>query len=396
MAALSQLLFLGSLLLAFIVASATAAKFPAVIVFGDSSVDSGNNNQISTLLKSNFEPYGRDFIGKRPTGRFSNGRVPPDLISEGLGLRPFVPAYLDPAYKISDFAEGVCFASAGTGYDNATSDVLMLYLAEIVGPLGWDLTFENKKFKIVRSIACNGCFIDLLDLSLQNVIPLWKEVEYYKDYQKKLRAYAGETKANHIIQESLYVVSIGTNDFLENYYLGGRRSSQYTVEQFQVFLVGQAEKFVREIYALGARKISLGGLPPMGCLPLERTTNYLGGHGDGCNEEYNAVALHFNGLLNGLVKKLNKELPGIKILYADTYFILLQIIRKPSAFGFDVASVACCGTGLFEMSYLCDRMNMFTCTDANKYVFWDSFHLTEKTNRIIVEYLMKYLIHLFN
>ncbi|XP_031105498.1 GDSL esterase/lipase At4g26790-like [Ipomoea triloba] len=353
MAALSQLLFLGSLLLAFIIASATAAKFPAVIVFGDSSVDSGNNNQISTLLKSNFEPYGRDFIGKRPTGRFSNGRVPPDLISEGLGLRPFVPAYLDPAYKISDFAQGVCFASAGTGYDNATSDVL-------------------------------------------NVIPLWKEVEYYKDYQKKLRAYAGETKANHIIQESLYVVSIGTNDFLENYYLGGRRSSQYTVEQFQVFLIGQAEKFVREIYALGARKISLGGLPPMGCLPLERTTNYLGGHGDGCNEEYNGVALHFNGLLNGLVKKLNKELPGIKILYADTYFVLLQIIRKPSAFGFDVASVACCGTGLFEMSYLCDRMNMFTCTDANKYVFWDSFHLTEKTNRIIVEYLMKYLIHLFN
>lgn len=128
MAALSQLLFLGSLLLAFIVASATAAKFPAVIVFGDSSVDSGNNNQISTLLKSNFEPYGRDFIGKRPTGRFSNGRVPPDLISEGLGLRPFVPAYLDPAYKISDFAEGVCFASAGTGYDNATSDVLVSLL----------------------------------------------------------------------------------------------------------------------------------------------------------------------------------------------------------------------------------------------------------------------------
>jgi hypothetical protein len=34
---------------------------------------------------------------------------------------------LDPAYTIADFATGVCFASAGTGYDNATSDVLVSF-----------------------------------------------------------------------------------------------------------------------------------------------------------------------------------------------------------------------------------------------------------------------------
>lgn len=100
-------------------------KFPAVIVFGDSSVDSGNNNKIATVLKSNFRPYGRDFYGGHPTGRFCNGRVPPDFISEALGIKPYVPAYLDPSYSIKDFATGVCFASAGTGYDNATSDVLV-------------------------------------------------------------------------------------------------------------------------------------------------------------------------------------------------------------------------------------------------------------------------------
>lgn len=100
-------------------------EVPAVIVFGDSSVDAGNNNQISTVLKSNFEPYGRDFAGGRPTGRFSNGRIPPDFISEAFGIKPVVPAYLDPSYNISDFATGVCFASAGTGYDNQTSDVLV-------------------------------------------------------------------------------------------------------------------------------------------------------------------------------------------------------------------------------------------------------------------------------
>ena len=108
-----------------VLAAATRSKIPAVIVFGDSSVDAGNNNQISTVLKSNFAPYGRDFYGGRATGRFSNGRVPPDFISEAFGLRPFVPADLAPMYNISHFAVGVCFASAGTGYDSATSDVLV-------------------------------------------------------------------------------------------------------------------------------------------------------------------------------------------------------------------------------------------------------------------------------
>lgn len=103
----------------------TTINVPAVIVFGDSSVDSGNNNRIATVLKSNFRPYGRDFDGGRATGRFCNGRVPPDFISEALGLKPSIPAYLDPNYTIKDFATGVCFASAGTGYDNATSAVLV-------------------------------------------------------------------------------------------------------------------------------------------------------------------------------------------------------------------------------------------------------------------------------
>jgi hypothetical protein len=108
-----------------ILVSKSKAEVPAVIVFGDSSVDSGNNNQIPTMARSNFEPYGRDFLGGRPTGRFSNGRIASDFISEAFGLKPTVPAYLDPMYNISDFASGVCFASAGTGFDNATSDVMV-------------------------------------------------------------------------------------------------------------------------------------------------------------------------------------------------------------------------------------------------------------------------------
>ena len=168
---------------------------------------------------------------------------------------------------------------------------------------------------------------------MQNVIPLWKEVEYFKDYQKKLKAYLGTAKANFIIREALYVISVGTNDFLENYYTLPHRRSQYNVDQYQAFLLGIAEKFTLDLYQLGARKIVLTGLPPMGCLPLERTTNYFGGNGNECIKSYNVVALNFNGKLNGLVQKLNGELTGIRAVLSNPYNTLLQMIQKPSAFG---------------------------------------------------------------
>ncbi|GAV85872.1 Lipase_GDSL domain-containing protein [Cephalotus follicularis] len=319
------------------------AKVPAIIVFGDSSVDAGNNNEISTVLKSNFEPYGRDFRGGEPTGRFSNGRIPPDFISEAFGLKPTIPAYLDPMYNIMDFSTGVCFASAGTGYDNATSDVL-------------------------------------------SVIPLWKELEYYKEYQKKLRGYLGDEKANIILGEALYLMSMGTNDFLENYYMFPGRSSKFSVVDYQNFLAGIARNFITELYQLGARKISIGGLPPMGCLPLERTTNIFSG--SVCVEEYNNVAKDFNTMLQDLVVRLNKELVGIRLVLSNPYDILSDIIQNPHLFGFENAAMACCGTGMFEMGYMCDKINPFTCSDANRYVFWDSFHPTEKTNWIVADHVV--------
>ncbi|XVE78525.1 hypothetical protein DITRI_Ditri13aG0152100 [Diplodiscus trichospermus] len=243
-------------------ASKSEAKVSAIIAFGDSYVDSGNNNYIPTIVKCNFEPYGRDFPGGVPTGRFCDGRLPPDFISEGFGLKPIIPAYLDPALDISEFATGVCFGSASTGYDNATADI----------------------FK---------------------VIPLWKEVEYYKEYQNKLRASLGDNKANGIISDALYLINIGTNDFILNYYALPTRKSQFTVQQYEDFLIGIAENFVRQIYSLGARKMSLTALPPLGCLPVQRAMNV--DDPLNCVEERNRDALEFNGKLKSLVAKLRSS-----------------------------------------------------------------------------------------
>ncbi|KAF2314445.1 hypothetical protein GH714_026435 [Hevea brasiliensis] len=52
----------------------------AVIAFGDSILDTGNNNNLNTMTKCNFPPYGRNFPGGLPTGRFGDGKVFSDLI----------------------------------------------------------------------------------------------------------------------------------------------------------------------------------------------------------------------------------------------------------------------------------------------------------------------------
>lgn len=53
----------------------------SIVVFGDSSVDPGNNNNLpDTWHKGNFLPYGNDFGHSIPTGRFTNGKLVTDFI----------------------------------------------------------------------------------------------------------------------------------------------------------------------------------------------------------------------------------------------------------------------------------------------------------------------------
>lgn len=55
-------------------------QVPCYFIFGDSLYDNGNNNNLPTRARANYLPYGIDLPGG-PTGRFSNGRNLPDVIS---------------------------------------------------------------------------------------------------------------------------------------------------------------------------------------------------------------------------------------------------------------------------------------------------------------------------
>lgn len=72
------LVVLCSSLLGFAPRPGAAGKplVPAMFVFGDSTVDVGNNNfleRCDVSCKANYPHFGVDYIDQAPTGRFSNG-----------------------------------------------------------------------------------------------------------------------------------------------------------------------------------------------------------------------------------------------------------------------------------------------------------------------------------
>lgn len=69
----------------------------ASFIFGDSLVDAGNNNFLSTLSKANIPPNGIDFKASKgtPTGRYTNGRTIGDIIGKlGFDLFMWVMIYI--------------------------------------------------------------------------------------------------------------------------------------------------------------------------------------------------------------------------------------------------------------------------------------------------------------
>nr|XP_016510192.1 PREDICTED: GDSL esterase/lipase EXL3-like [Nicotiana tabacum] len=320
----------------------------AVFAFGDSIVDQGNNNDMTTLAKCNFPPYGKDFKGGIPTGRFCNGKTPPDILVEELGIAELVPAYLDPNLNTEDLKTGVSFASGGCGFDPLTS-------------------------------------------TLATAIPLSSQLTQFKEYIEKLKGLVGEEETNYILQNSLFMVVAGSDDLANTYFTGGIRLKQ-DINSYTNLMMAKASEFVQELYKLGARKIGFFGIPPLGCLPSQRTL--AGGFNRECVQEYNQAAQLANTKLSAAINSLSKNLPQSKLVFIDIYYPLLDFIVNPKKYGFEEVEKGCCGTGKIEVTLLCNKFSG-TCEDNTKYLFWDSYHPTEKAYRILVDQILKKHINNF-
>ncbi|CAL9164900.1 GDSL esterase/lipase EXL3-like [Musa acuminata AAA Group] len=318
----------------------TGSMVPAVIAFGDSIVDPGNNDVLATTIRCDFPPYGQDFIDHQATGRFSNGLIPTDLIASGLGVKELLPPYLGVDLSPEDILTGVSFASGATGFDPITPEIV-------------------------------------------SVFSMTDELKLFAEYKEKLSAIAGEERGAEIVSEALYVVCAGTDDIANTYFTTPFRRPHYDIPSYVNLLIGGASDFIKQLHGMGARKIGFVGLPPIGCVPSQRTVG--GGILRQCEETRNQAAQLYNSKIEQEIRRLSGEFgDGTKLVYIDIYDILLDLIRRPGYYGFKVSTKGCCGTGTIEVTLLCNSKTATVCSDVTDYVFWDSYHPTEKAYKIIV------------
>uniref|UniRef100_A0A0D3D742 Uncharacterized protein n=1 Tax=Brassica oleracea var. oleracea TaxID=109376 RepID=A0A0D3D742_BRAOL len=364
------------------------ANVSALFAFGDSILDTGNNNNLTTLSKCNYFPYGRNFVGGKATGRFGNGRYPTTLRdrlahraeaqaitgflsvhlrapgyakwsggreaahvntprgrgsksggghlsrAEGLSLKPLLPAYHDPNLSNNDLPTGVCFASGGSGLDERTAKP-------------------------------------------QGVIWVPDQVKDFKEYVTKLNGVLGnQEKTNAIISNAVYLTSAGNNDLVFTFWTG---RSQSTTSAYTDLMVTWTENLLKSLYDMGARKFAVLGTVPLGCLPGIRKID--GDISKLCSVPENQWADTFNKNLSVIFNTLETKLPGAKFSYVDMYNSLLDLVNNPQASGFTEVADAC---------YM-PTTSPIPCPDASRYVFWDRAHPSEKAYQTIAPKIIEEL-----
>ncbi|CAI0437262.1 unnamed protein product [Linum tenue] len=233
---------------------------PAAFVFGDSVVDVGNNNHLLfSIAKSNYPHYGVDFAYGEPTGRFSNGKIPSDLV----GTLPSPPPYLSIRHIWQNINKNVSELGFGFGFGSG-------------------------------SIPLTEC---------------------------------------------------------------GQR-----------------------LYAYGARRFALTGLPALGCAPARR----LPVKNQECDNELNSMCDTYNRMLKPMLQRFKSKHKGVSYTYFDAYTFFLDVVNNASRYGFSETKAACCGVGKLEAEFLCTPFSDY-CEDRNKYMFFDRIHPTEAMYRHVVD-----------
>ncbi|XP_076934566.1 GDSL esterase/lipase At4g16230-like [Bidens hawaiensis] len=322
-----------------------AETLSANFVFGDSLVEVGNNNYITSLSKANYVPNGIDF--GRPTGRYTNGRTIVDILGQELGLQDYTPPYLAPTTVGPVILKGVNYASGGGGILNETGKIF-------VGRINLDAQLDN-----------------------------------FANTRQDIISRIGAPAAQDLFHGALFSVTIGSNDFINNYLtpvLSTIERKLVSPEAFVGDLISRFRGQLTRLYNMGARKIVIPNVGPIGCIPYQRDINPSAG--DDCVALPNHLAQLFNLQLKGLLQELSISLEGSTFVFADVYRIVADIVQHYKSYGFNNADSACCYvTGQHGGLVPCGPTSK-VCPDRPKYIFWDPYHPSDATNTIVAKRLM--------
>ncbi|KAJ0527177.1 putative triacylglycerol lipase [Helianthus annuus] len=314
---------------------------PAIWVMGDSLVDSGNNNFLSSSAKANYPPYGCDYY-RGPTGRFCNARTFSDILGDWLGIAA-PPPFADPSTTGDKIMGGVNYASAAGGILDETGQH----------------------------------YGDRYSLSQQ--------VVNFETTLSQLRTMMSPSNLSQLLSNSIVVMVFGSNDYINNYLLPNiyDTSRTYTPDAFANLLLNRYATQIHALYSLGLRKFFLPGLGPLGCIPNQLATGQA--PPGRCVDSVNQMLGPFNEGLKRLVGQFNGgSHPGAMFVYGNTYGVFGDIMNNPAGYGFTVRDRACCGIGRNQGQITCLPLAT-PCFNRDQYVFWDAFHPTQAANGVLAQ-----------
>ncbi|RWR92677.1 GDSL esterase/lipase [Cinnamomum micranthum f. kanehirae] len=307
---------------------------PAMFVFGDSLIDNGNNNDLPSLAKANYYPYGIDF-SNGPTGRFSNGYTIVDEIAELLGL-PLIPAHSEVTGEGA--LHGLNFASAAAG------------------------------------------ILDVTGRNFVGRIPFNQQIRNFENTLDQITNRLGADGVAEAISKCIFFVGMGSNDYLNNYMMPNYDTrNRYNPQQYADLLVQQYTTQLTRLYNLGAKKFVVAGVGSLACIPSILAQNANGSCSPALD---NSLVIPFNNNVKAMVNRLNVNLPGAKFIYVDIFQMFMDILHNPGNNGFSVVDRGCCGIGRNSGQITCLPFQT-PCSDRNQYVFWDAFHPTAAVNVIM-------------
>lgn len=331
-------------------------RYDSIFSFGDSFADTGNNPAVfgwySVFDPVTRPPYGTSFFG-RPTGRNGDGRLIIDFIAENLGL-PYVPPTL--AHNGS-FRRGANFAVGAA----TTLDAGFFHERDIPG--------GASKFPLNTSLGV--------------------QLEWFESMKPTLCRTARECKK--FFSRSLFLVGeFGVND----YHFSFQRKTVQEVRSFVPHVIATISIAIERLIKHGARSLVVPGVIPSGCSPpiLTKFANAppaAYNSETGCLTAHNELGLHHNTLLQAELDRLQAKHRNVRIMYADFFGPIMEMVESPHKFGFeeDVLMVCCGGPGRYGLNSTvpCGDAAATTCRDPSARLYWDGVHLTETANRHVAD-----------
>ncbi|XVE88568.1 hypothetical protein DITRI_Ditri19aG0079700 [Diplodiscus trichospermus] len=216
-------------------------------------------------------------------------------------------------------------------------------------------------------------------------IDLRTQVSHFKNVEKLLRQKLGDAEAKSLLSRAVYLIVIGANDYLP--FLNCTVSQSFN-EEYVGMVIGNLTDAIKEIYKKGGRKFGILGLGNLGFMTVS------GNAGSSNIPEGTVLSELHNAALSKVLEELNIQLEGFRYAKQDINRTVAEILSNHEIFGAKEVATACCGSGPNRRNFNCggkrgDWKEYEVCSDPSEYFFFDAYHLTEKTNRQIAEFLWR-------